>query len=162
MDKRIEALLKSMEIELNGITLYRNAANYTDDEQAEKVFNFLANEEIKHYKALRRIYEGLLNGKTVDVDLVSELPPFGRIFSDEFKQKLEGKNYEFSAISTGLLLEKNSVDFYREQKEISIDENLKKLYSELEKWEQEHYNMLLNEYNDLKEAFWEANKFSPF
>lgn len=162
MDARIEALVKAMEIELNGVTLYRNAANNADDKKAREAFNFLANEEMKHYNALKQIYEGLLKGEIINLDLSPELPPFGRIFSDEFKQKLEGKSYEFSVISTGLLLEKNSIDFYREQKEMSTDENLKKLYSQLEKWEEEHYNMLLNEYNDLKEAFWEANKFSPF
>jgi hypothetical protein len=30
------------------------------------------------------------------------------------------------------------------------------------KWEEEHLNMLTNEYNDLKEKFWEVNDFSPF
>lgn len=162
MDARIEALIKAMEIELNGITLYRNTSNSTDDEQASIVFDFLAKEEIKHYKALRKIYEGLLDGNIVDFDIESSIMSFKSIFSDEFKRRLQGKNLEFSAITTGLLLEKNSIDFYREQKEKSSDPKLKHLYEELEKWETEHYNMLLREYNDIKESYWEANNFSPF
>lgn len=162
MQETLDALMKAMEIELNGITLYRRTANYTEDEQARKVFDFLAKEEIKHYKALRKIYESMLEGKVVSFEIEHETPPFAKIFSEEFKQKLEGKNYEFSAISTGLLLEKNSIDFYREQKDKSTQPNLKDLYAELEAWESEHYEMLLKEYNDLKEAFWEANKFEPF
>jgi hypothetical protein len=34
---------------------------------------------------------------------------FKRIFSEDFLNNLKGKNFEFSAISTGMILEKNSV-----------------------------------------------------
>lgn len=162
IDERLSALMSAMEIELNGITLYRNTAIQTEDIHAREVFKFLADEEVKHYRALRDIYESIVKGEAIKYELKGERPSFKKIFSDEFRQKLQGKNIEFSAISTGLILEKNSVEFYREQKEKSTMDELKRLYSELESWETVHYNMLLGEYNDLKALFWEANQFYPF
>jgi rubrerythrin len=59
-------------------------------------------------------------------------------------------------------LKKNSQEFYRKQKESADDVEEKKLFEKLEKWEFEHYKMLLKEYNDLKLKFWEDNNFQPF
>ena len=67
-----------------------------------------------------------------------------------------------TAISTGMILEKNSVLFYSEQAKKATDPNVKHLFEELAKWEEGHLNMLTKEYNDIKERFWEDNRFSPF
>jgi len=39
---------------------------------------------------------------------------------------------------------------------------VKHLFEELAKWEEGHLNMLTKEYNDIKEKFWEDNRFAPF
>lgn len=163
MDKRQSILVEAMEIELNGIELYKSVSEKTDDKEASKVFKFLADEELKHYNALKKMFDSFANGKETKV----EIPAMGKIsfeqiFSDDFRKNLKGRNYEFSAISTGLLLEKNSVNFYRIQKENATDENERKLFATLEKWEEEHYKMLEREYESLKVKFWEDNKFYPF
>jgi rubrerythrin len=74
----MDILRDAMEIEMNGIELYKTAAEKTGDRQAKEMFQFLANDK----------------------------PKFGAIFSDEFKKNLRGKNYEYSVLTTGLLLEK--------------------------------------------------------
>ncbi len=160
MDKRQSILLEAMEIELNGIELYKSVSEKTDDREASKMFKFLADEELKHYNALKKMFD---KGKEVKTELpVMEKISFERIFSDDFKKNLKGRNYEFSAISTGLLLEKNSVNFYRTQKEDATDTNEKELFATLEKWEKEHYKILEREYENLKVKFWEDNNFYPF
>ncbi|MGB9695126.1 MAG: ferritin family protein [Caldisericaceae bacterium] len=155
-------LLSAMEIELNGIELYRTASEKTEDKQAKEVFDFLSKEETKHFNALKEILLEVKNGKDISVILNGEKPLNKAIFSDDFRRNLAGKNLEFSAISTGLILEKNSIDFYRENKEKAENPKIKDLFAELEKWEMLHYEMLLGEYNDLKQQYWEANNFSPF
>ncbi len=162
MDNMKKVLIDAMEIELNGIELYKTASQKTDDRQAQQVFDFLSKEEIKHFKVLKSNYDALERGEYVEIKLGGENPLNKSIFSDEFKRNLLGKSYEFSAISTGLLLEKNSLEFYREHKEKAEDLKIKDLFAELEKWETAHYKMLLNEYNDLKEQYWEVNNFFPF
>lgn len=155
-------LTDAMEIELNGIELYKTASEKTDDKQAKEVFDFLPKEEFQHFKALKQMLEAVKEGKEIVVALNGEMPLNRAIFSDEFRKNLIGKNYEFSAISTGLILEKNSMDFYRKNKEKAENRKIRDLFAELEKWETAHYEMLLGEYNDLKQQYWEANNFSPF
>ena len=163
MDKRQSILVEAMEIELNGIELYKLASEKTDDLQARKTFMFLSNEELKHYNALKKIFDSISKGKGFKIELpIFEVPSFDKIFSDDFRANLKGKNFEFSAVSTGMLLEKNSVNFYRKQKENSITEKEKELFETLEKWEEEHLRILEREYNDIKEKFWIDNKFYPF
>jgi len=43
-----------------------------------------------------------------------------------------------------------------------LNPNVKHLFEELAKWEEGHLNMLTKEYNDIKEKFWEDNRFAPF
>lgn len=162
MTEILDVLRAAMEIELNGINLYRTAAEKTEDKQAKEVFTFLSQEEGKHYKYLKELYDSMKNKSEISIDVPKPKMTFKRIFSDDFLNNLKGKNYEFSAISTGMILEKNSVLFYKEQAEKSADPKVKYLFEELMKWEEEHLQMLTNEYNDLKERFWQVNDFSPF
>jgi rubrerythrin len=162
MEDMEKVLTDAMEIELNGVEFYKTASQKTYDKQAKEVFDFLSKEEIKHFKALKDLYDALKNGKDIIINLTNEKPPNKAIFSDEFRKNLTGKNYEFSAISTGLLLEESSMEFYGKQKEKAENLKIKGLFAELEKWETVHYEMLLREYNEIKEQYWEANNFSPF
>jgi rubrerythrin len=165
MDKKrkLDILKDAMEIELNGIELYKTAAEKTEDEQAKEMFHFLADEEVKHFNALKQMYEETNNGKKVIINLPTEgKPKFGEIFSKKFKENLKGKNYEYSVLKTGLLLEQNSQEFYRKQKESAETPEEKELFKKLESWEGTHYKMLLKEYNDMKISFWESNNFQPF
>ena len=162
MEDILEVLKTGMEIELNGINLYRSASEKTDDPKAKEVFNFLAEEEAKHYGYLKKAYDEAEANKEIEVNISLPETTFDRIFSDDFLKKLKGKNFEFSVISTGMILEKNSVLFYSEQANKATDPNVKHLFEELAKWEEGHLNMLTKEYNNIKEKFWEDNRFAPF
>ena len=162
-EKRLEILRNAMEIELNGIELYRTAAEKTADHQAREMFNFLADEEVKHFELLKKMYDEINNGNKTEIKLpIQGKPKFGKIFSEKFMENLKGKNYEYSVLTTGLLLEQNSQEFYRKQKELAEDEEEKALFEKLEKWESSHYQMLFDEYNNMKLKFWEDNNFQPF
>jgi len=162
MEDVFEVLKAAMEVELNGISLYRSAAEKTEDKQAKEVFEFLAQEEGKHFKYLKDLYDALKNNKEIKLDIPKSTLSFSKIFSEDFLNNLKGKNYEFSAISTGMILEKNSVLFYKEHAEKATDEKVKYLFEELMKWEEEHLEMLTKEYNELKDRFWQVNDFFPF
>jgi rubrerythrin len=130
--------------------------------KAKEVFDFLSKEEGKHYGYLKKAYDAASNGEKINIEISLPSTTFDRIFSDDFLKNLKGKNFEFSAISTGMILEKNSVLFYSEQANKATDPNVKHLFEELAKWEEGHLNMLTKEYNDIKEKFWEDNRFAPF
>lgn len=163
MDKRLQILREAMEIELNGIQLYGTAAVHVEDKQAKEVFQFLSDEEKKHYQYLKNAFDSISKGEEIEFqNLLPPRIPFDSIFSQDFKRNLKGKAYEYSAIATGIILEKNSIDFYRREKEDAESSAEKELYEELEKWEEKHYEMLNKEYNDLKVRFWDENRFYPF
>jgi len=85
----------------------------------------------------------------------------GRIFSDDFVRRIQGRHLEMAALSIGILLEKQSVEFYTKQAQISEDASVQQLFRELATWEQGHYEMLLKEDEALKEEYWSANRFKP-
>jgi len=64
---------------------------------------------------LKKAYDEVEANKEIEVKISLPETTFNRIFSDDFVNNLKGKNFEFSAISTGMILEKNSVLFYSEQ-----------------------------------------------
>lgn len=163
-EKKLKILQDAMGIELNGIELYKTAAEKTEDKQAKDFFLFLSEEEKKHFDALKEWYIKISKGEAPEKIELKEMgkPAYKHIFSDEFKKNLKGKNFEYSALTTGMLLEKNSMEFYHKQSEEAETEEEKELFKKLEKWESEHYQMLLDEYNELKIEFWQANNFSPF
>jgi len=106
MEDILEVLKTGMEIELNGITLYKSASERTDDPKAKEVFNFLSQEEVKHYGYLKKAYDAASSGEKINIEISLPETSFNRIFSDDFLKNLKGKNFEFSAISTGMILEK--------------------------------------------------------
>ncbi|BAL81011.1 ferritin family protein [Caldisericum exile] len=128
MSDVLEVLKAAMEVELNGINLYKVAAEKTDDKQAREVFLFLASEEGKHYKYLKDLHDAIKDKKEIEVNIPKPSISFRRIFSEDFLNNLKGKNFEFSAISTGMILEKNSILFYKEQAEKANDAKVRYLF----------------------------------
>ena len=162
-EDKLKILQDAMGIELNGIELYKVAAEKTEDKQAKEFFLFLSKEEEKHFNTLKEWYIEISKGKTPEVKLEEmDKPAYKHIFSDEFKKNLKGKNFEYSVLNTGIMLEKNSMEFYHKQSEEAKTDEEKELFKKLENWESKHYQMLLNEYDELKIEFWRANRFSPF
>jgi rubrerythrin len=70
-------------------------------------------------------------------------------------------HFEMSALSIGALLEKNSIEYYRKYAEQSENEEVKKLFSYLIEWEQEHLKALIAQQKYLKEEYWEGARFFP-
>ncbi len=162
-EKKLKILQDALGIELNGIELYKMAAKNTADEQAKDFFIYLSNEEKEHFSILKKWYIDISTGKSPEVKLEEMKEPANKhIFSDEFKKNLKGKNFEFSVMQTGMLLEKNSMEFYHKQRKEAETDEERELFKTLEEWEAKHYQLLLKEYNDLKIEFWEKNNFSPF
>ncbi len=147
-----EALKNAMETEVEGRELYRMLANSTRDRKAKRVFMDLAAEEDMHLHFLKKLHEALTGRK-------GELPKLPRvksaedlkspIFSDEFKEMVTKD--DIAALSKGMKLELESVEFYRKMAESAEDEKLKKLFEDLMEWEKGHYEMLKKQRNLFEE-----------
>ena len=85
-----------------------------------------------------------------------------KYFAGSIRKTRDFTQNEASALHTGLLLEENTLMFYREASDKAQDPDEKELYRVLAEWEQVHVRTLDSAYTELKERIWSDNRFSPF
>ena len=162
--KAIDGLRIALQTELNGIEFYKMAAQRTEDEKGKKVFQMLADDELRHFNAIQEQYKSLIDtSKWTNIDLGNISPFEGEnpIFTDGLKDRVKGKHFEVTALSIGAQLEANSIDFYRKMREQSTDPLAKEMYSQLQKWEETHIDALTKQLDLIKEEYWNEQRFSP-
>ncbi|MBE0635815.1 hypothetical protein IH601_07460 [Candidatus Bipolaricaulota bacterium] len=76
-------------------------------------------------------------------------------------RRIRGQHLEMAALSIGILLEKQSYEFYSHQAAASDDEAVREFFIKLAAWEEGHLQMLLREDEALKEEYWSENRFEP-
>jgi len=155
----------ALQTELNGIQFYKMAAEKTEDEKGKKVFKILSNDEIKHFDILQKNYSSLIESDnwaaSISLGESSVFEGESPIFSEELKFRIKEKHFEVSALSIGALLESNSIDFYRKMKESVDDPKAKKLFSELQEWEEGHLEAITKQLDLIKEEYWAEQHFTP-
>jgi len=159
------ALRDAMQAERDGYSFYSMAADRSEDPGARDTFTRLAAEEKKHYEMLQSGYRALLQGEPWKPSSIRSGTDHerqaGGIFSERFVRRIAGKHLEMSALSIGILLEKNAVAFYSREAEAANDKAVATFFRELADWENEHYQLLLRQDESLKEAYWNENRFAP-
>ena len=68
---------------------------------------------------------------------------------------------EMATFGAGLLMEKNSIDFYKKASNETKTLEAKKLYDQLAKWEMVHLDKLAKIHEMLRDEWWEKQQFSP-
>ena len=161
----LEGLKTAMEAELTGHEFYKNAAKSTGDPMGKQTFSDMAEEEMGHFKFLRHQYKSVLekgdydlSKKLIKKQVRNSLSP---IFSDEIKDRIKDSHFEVSALSIGMKLELDAMNYYRSCAEKAENEEARKFYGELADWEQEHYRAFERQLEMLKEEYFQANDFVP-
>lgn len=159
----LESIKKAMQAEKDSVTLYENAANHARDEEVKKFFNERREEERRHFNYLLKYYQEI-SGDLQPSDLDPGFKPSQEetIFSDDFIRRIGEDQFLFSAISTALLLEKESFEHYSKCAQQTNNATLKSFFNILEEWEKEHYDELLRIQKDSERYYWEVNRFEPF
>ncbi len=165
-EKAIEGLKIALQTELNGIQFYSMAADRTTDKKGKEVFKMLANDEVRHFKELQKHFRSLTSSNRWAPSITLGEASFmfdgeSPIFGEELKSRVKEKHFEMSALSIGALLESNSIDFYRRMKEETDDPIAKKLFEQLQKWEQKHLEAITRQLDILKEEYWAEQHFAP-
>ena len=147
--------------EMEGEHFYKLAAANNSDEQARQAFLYLAAEEGKHQRWLQEMAGKLVAGNPLTFSAgSSEETPQQNIF-DRFRPGTETGSLAVSAMHIGLLLEKSSVDYYREAAGLTTLAETRQLYEKLANWELAHLEYFEKAYDDLKEEWWQQQGFSP-
>ncbi len=165
-EKIIEALKRAILAERNGHYFYLMAAQTTKDPKGKEVFTDLAKEELNHMEYLQQNYRSVLEQGTLNSEVtltkIADLSGPSPIFSESFKSRIGESHYEMTALSIGIELELNAMNYYRSQAEQIADPEAKKFFSELSDWEQGHYRALLRQQEEVKEDYWAQSGFAPF
>jgi len=167
MDKTIELLKLAILAEQDGYHHYLTASAITSDKKAQEVFKALARDEELHRKTLLDGIASYSRDKKWSLDKIkgkSNVSTAGPspIFSVEFVKRIKDKHYEMSAVSIGILLEQNSIDFYSKMKSKAKNAKLKTLLSVLITWEKKHLEALVKQQKLFMSAYWEDARFQPF
>ena len=161
-----EALRQAAMAEREGHSFYMMAAATTRDPKGKTVFEQLAREEMDHLNFLRTHYDAVLQTGRLSPAAKLQSPiqfePTSPIFSDSFKSRISEAHYEMTALSVGIQLESDAIDFYQRQAAAADSNDVQVLFEQLAKWEQGHYRALLTQQEELKSSYWSDAGFSPF
>ena len=169
MDKQTEDILAGLktaiEAELTGHAFYKNAAKSTSDPMGKETFSRMAEEEIGHFRYLRHQYQSVLEKGDYDfskkLDKRDHKYADSPIFSEEIKNRIKDSHFEVSALSIGMKLEADAMNYYRACAEKSQKEEVKKFFNDLADWERDHYRAFAQQLETLKEEYFAANDFVP-
>ncbi len=163
--QRALAILKeAYRVELEGYNFYKNMEKEDISNEAKAIFNYLANEEKIHKNYITAQIDNLKsNGNfgVIEIERTDNDEKKGFLL-DSIKVAQTQTLTEASSLHIGILLEKNSYDFYVEASRESEDKEEAKLYYELAEWELTHLNIFQSAYQAVREKIFVDQRFSPF
>lgn len=151
----VEALRQAISLEQQGHKLYLDAAERTADPQGREMFRSLADDEVKHLRAVRRQYESLVEGKDwVSVVESPEKPidsekPLLPPDKETLEKTISADASDIEALHFALEFENNAYDLYRREAETVTDPAGKAMYEWLTEQELSHFNLLMLNYEHL-------------
>lgn len=164
-DATLAALRVAIQTEIDGHNFYQRCAGATEDENARRMFERLAQDEIMHLELLRNTMAMLQESGTwmeyrgMALDQVEGAPIFSR---ERVRQNLTAYTSDLSALRVAYLIEKDAVDFYtRAAGEVDSQEG-RRMFAGLARMESAHLELLEREYIFLRDQFQNAMGFSPF
>jgi rubrerythrin len=161
----LNGLKTAMEAELTGYNFYRNAAQNVSDPKGKETLYQMAEEEVNHFNYLRHQYQSVIERGKYDFSkaFIKKDPEdvVNPIFSDAIKERIKDCHYEMSVLSIGMKLELEAFQYYHSCAQKALTEEARKFFEELVVWEKGHYRSFAEQMENLKEAYWEANKFIP-
>jgi rubrerythrin len=163
-ETRMNILKGALLLEYKGKALFDSVAGNTEIEEVKELFRILSLEEEKHIDMLNKQLVQLSRGEEFDETSGSgELPSSTAeaVLTQTIIDKVHGAGYEAAVISSALDFEKKAVKFYAEQSSAAENDEEKKLYEWLKRWETGHMQMLAEMDEGLKEKIWYDNQFWP-
>jgi rubrerythrin len=167
-ERLFQIVKDAIRVENDGYQFYRMAEEKTTDPKGKEVFASLARDETNHMQILKSLYQKVKEDKQFKFDEVKDMKHIlettseSPIFSETFKGRLSQSHFEMSALSIGILLEKNSIDFYKRSAQQSEESDIKQLFAYLADWEGEHLRALVTQQKLLQEDYWTEARFYPF
>ncbi len=152
-----DSIKKAILLEIHGRQFFNHAADITQNERGQKMFRFLAQEEVKHLEVFGHLFSQMLGGDDwkkhiKSSDSESNSPLIAQL-QKRLKEK-EGKS-ESEALSLGMQLEREAIEFFQQAAEETNDPVAKKIFLKIIEEEKFHYDLLQTQHDSVTNSgFW--------
>jgi len=165
-DKALRALQVAIQMEIDGKEFYLKASRESGNELGKKLLESLASEEDVHRRTFEEIYRALEEKKGWPE---TDFKPDGdkslrTIFANviEAGSEMKAQASELDAVKMAMAMENKTYDYYKDQDQTATYDGERDFYQALTAQEREHYLVLLDYYEYLKDpASWFAQKERP-
>ena len=152
-----DAIKGAILLEINGRRFFNHAADITEHERGKKMFKFLAEEEVRHLETFGKLFSKILGGEDWknDIDergLSGEAPLVEKLKLRMKERKGKG---ETEALSIGMQLEREAIEYFNEAANNTNDAVAKKIFMEISEEEKFHYDLLQAQHDSVtKSGYW--------
>lgn len=158
ISKQVEnAIKEAIRLEINGRNFFNHAADITQNELGKKMFKKLAQEEVAHIEAFSKLFTQILKEADWKKYVRDEELRGGSALIEKLKERMkgaEGKS-ETQALSIGMELEENAIQFFQKAAEEVDDPVAKEIFRSISEEEKFHYDLLQAQHDSLTNSgFW--------
>ena len=165
-DKTLRALQVAIQMEVDGKDFYLKASQESGNELGKKLLESLADEEDVHRQKFEEIYRALKEKKGwPETDFAQD---GGKSLRTLFATAtaagsgIKAQASEHDAVKTAMDMENKSYDYYKVQSQTATYDGERDFYQALMAQEREHYLVLLDYYEYLKDPTgWFVQKEHP-
>ncbi len=155
-EKILEGLQIAIRMEIDGKEYYLNASQDSGNEMGKKLFQSLAKAEDVHLQKFNEIYEAIRSKKAwprieFQPDPAKAIKTVFALATEESAAKIHPLDTELAAVQTSMSLENKTLDYYKSQETKTGNVTEKSFYEALVAEEREHYLILLDYYEYLKD-----------
>lgn len=153
----LDAIKGAIKLEIDGRKFFNHAADLTEHEKGEKMFRWLAQEEVKHLETFGQLFSKILKGEdwkkyVKGAESGGPVPLIEKLKTNMRRE--EGKG-EVEAIRIGMELEQTAIQFFENAARVSDDALARKIFLEIAEEEKFHFDMLQAQYDSVtKSGFW--------
>ena len=150
-DEVREVIRRAINLEINGKAFFEHAEFVTHNELGKRMFKRLAEDEVRHLEAFSQLFSETMGDDEWKKMVKQEELKGPSPLIEQLKAKLTKgeKAGEIEAISIGMDLERNAVDFFKKSSKKATDPKAKEIFEKICEEEKLHYVLLQAQYDSV-------------
>jgi rubrerythrin len=155
----INIIRESLKLELNGQHFFESVADATHNALGKKMFTKLANDEARHLKVFSDIFTEMAGEDwrrhVGDIKTSEKAAMIEALAKKVASAGKESRASELEAISIGMDLERDAIEFFSSAAEKTADSKAKEIFNKIADEERLHYDLLQAQYDHITNSgYW--------
>jgi rubrerythrin len=145
---------EAIRLEINGRAFFLHAEVITHNELGKRMFQRLADDEVRHLETFSQLFSEVIGGDEWKKMVKEEELKGPSPLIEQLKLKLTKgeKAGELEAMSIGMDLERNAVDFFKKSSKNATDPKAKEIFEKICEEEKLHYVLLQAQYDSVSNS----------